>query len=239
MISPSFPAKYDKISAMDTQNEMTLEEAAGILDRGVRILFMVRHGERPRIDHEDPTFGAALPLTEAGYAMAVAFGRRLARFADDVQFLSSPLRRTRMTAAGIAEGMGVPDAPIPVDPLLGNSSFYFADQHAVFELFRDGSFFDKIFSYLKTGRQIGFHDLAPATDRLEEWCISRFTARLGIFTTHDLYNGAFLHARGVKTDFNEENWIRFLDSAAIFIGPDGSRSYALVRAGLSDRSRGV
>jgi len=224
---------------MQLRNEITLDEAIAELEHGSRALLMVRHGERPHIDHEDPTFGESLPLTDAGYAMSVAFGERLRAFAGDVQFMSSPLRRTRMTAAGIAEGMGVPDAPIPTDGLLGNSSFYFSDQQAVFELFRDGLFFDKIFAYFKAGRQIGFHPLGPATDRLEEWCLSYFTARLGIFTTHDLYNGAFLHARGVKTDFNESNWIRFLDSAAIFIRPDGTRSYALVRAGLSDRAVGV
>ena len=219
--------------------EITLDEAIAELERGSRALLMVRHGERPHIDHEDPTFGEALPLTDAGYAMSVTFGKRLKAFAGDVQFMSSPLRRTLMTATGIAEGMGMPDAPIPTDDLLGNSSFYFSDQQAVFELFRDGRFFDEIFAYFKAGRQIGFHPLDAATDRLEEWCLSHFTARLGIFTTHDLYNGAFLHARGVKTDFDESNWIRFLDSAAIFIRPDGTRSYALVRAGLSDRVTGV
>lgn len=224
---------------MEEKKEITLDEAVGEIENGSRALLMVRHGERPHIDHDDPTFGAALPLTEAGYEMSVTFGKRLSRFAAETQFLSSPLRRTRMTAQGIAEGMGMPDAEIPVDDLLGNSSFYFDDQRVVFELFRDGLFFEKIFDYFKAGRQTGFSDLASATDRLEEWCLGRFTARLGIFTTHDLYNGAFLHARGVKTDFNVSNWIRFLDSAAIFIRPDGSRRYALVRAGLSDRVTGV
>jgi hypothetical protein len=36
-----------------------------------------------------------------------------------------------------------------------------------------------------------------------------------------------------------ENWPRFLDSAAIILAPAGSRRYALVRAGLSDRVTGV
>ncbi len=221
------------------KKEITLEEAIEEIERGSRALMMVRHGERPHIDHEDPTFGSELPLTKAGYEMAVEVGRRMSRFAPETQFVSSPLRRTRMTAAGIAEGMGVPNADIPTDIQLGNSSFYFSDQHAVFEIFRDGDFFEKVFEYLQTGRQIGFNDLYEATDKLEEWYLSRFTARVGIFTTHDLYNGAFLHARGVKTDFCVENWIRFLDAATIFIRPDGTRRYALVRAGLTDRVTGV
>ena len=219
--------------------ELSLEDFCGEVDGGSRALLMVRHAERPHIDHDDPTFGEDLPITDAGAETSVRFGRALARFASGAQFLSSPLRRTRMTAECIARGMGIPDAPIPVDPLLGNSSFYFSDQHEVFELFRDGSFFEKIFSYFANGTLGGFNEIGKATDDLEEWCLSRFTARLGIFTTHDLYIGAYLHERKVKTDFTAANWLRFLDSAAILLRPDGSRDYALVRAGLSDRCTGV
>ena len=219
--------------------ESTLSDVSAELEAGSRVLLMVRHSERPHIDHDDPTFGAALPLTPAGHAMSVKFGELLRAHAGDVQFWSSPLRRTRETAACIAEGMGVPDAPIPVDDRLGNSSFYFADQHEVFELFRDGSFFDNVFRYLREGTLRGFNEIHSATDRLEAWCLERFTARLGIFTTHDLYNGAFLAARGVKTDFTLETWVRFLDSAAIILRPDGTRRYAFVRAGLTDRCVGV
>ena len=219
--------------------ELSLADLCAELDGGSRALLMVRHAERPHIDHDDPTFGEDLPLTDRGVETAVRFGRALARFSGDVQFLSSPLRRTRMTAECIARGMGVPDAPIPTDGLLGNSSFYFSDQREVFELFRDGSFFEKIFSYFASGAMRGFNEIGEATDRLEEWCLARFSARLGVFTTHDLYVGAYLHARKVKTDFDVSSWLRFLDSAAIFLRPDGSRGYALVRAGLSDRCVGV
>jgi len=224
---------------MGAMNEMTLQDVMDELRAGTRVLLMVRHAERPKMDHDDPTFGSALPLTPAGCDMSRRFGGILRDFTDGVQFLASPLRRTVMTAEEIARGMGVPAAPIPTDGLLGNESFYFADQREVFEAFRDGGFFEKVFAYLATGSYRGFNPLHAATDALEEWALARFTARLGIFTTHDLYNGAFLHARGVKTDFTVENWIRFLDSAAILIAPDGTRRYALVRAGLSDKCTGV
>ena len=216
---------------------MEIEEVQDLLRTGHRVLLMTRHSERPHIDHDDPTFGAALPITPHGEEMAVAFGGRFREFASDVQFLASPLRRTRMTAACIARGMGVPDAAIPTDDFLGNSTPYFADQHAVFELFRDGSFFEKVFSYLETGHQIGFADLMVATDALEEWVLARFTAKLGIFTTHDLYNGAFLKARGVVSAFTLESWVQFLDSAAIILAPDGSRRYALVRSRAAEAPR--
>ena len=209
---------------------MNLDEVKSELRQGSRVLLMVRHAERPHIDHDDPTFGAALPITEAGRLASESYGARLREFAPGAQFYASPLRRTIMTAEAIAKGMGLAAPDIPTDDKLGNSSFYFADQPAVFELFRDGSFYEKVFAYLRDGKQIGFADLHAATDALEEWALARFTGRLGIFTTHDLYNGAFLKARGVVESFTVETWVQFLDAAAIILRPDNTRRYALVRA---------
>lgn len=219
--------------------ESTLDDVAAELAAGSRVILMVRHAERPHIAHDDPTFGEALPLTPAGREMSVKFGEMLRPLAADVQFYASPLRRTRETAACIAQGMGIVNPEIPTAPCLGNSSFYFADQMEVFKLFRDGSFFKNVFAYLATGKQRGFNDLHEATDQLEAWCVAHMTARLGIITTHDLYNGAFLVARNVVKEFTFDTWIRFLDSAAIILRPDGSRRYAFVRAGLTDRCIGV
>ena len=47
--------------------------------------------------------------------------------------------------------MGLPGLDIGTDPLLGNDTFYCADQHEVFELFRDGEFFEKVFEYRSSG----------------------------------------------------------------------------------------
>ena len=89
------------------------------------------------------------------------------------------------------------------------------------------------------GLGCGQPGLHAATDALEEWCLAHFTAPFAVFTTHDLYIAAFLAARNVISRFTEANWPRFLDSAAIILAPDGTRRYALVRAGLSDRVTGV
>ena len=219
--------------------EMTLEDVRALLRAGNRVLLMTRHAERPHIDHEDPSFGATLPLTAAGEEMSRAFGRMLRDFASVVQFASSPLRRTMMTTECIAEGMGVAQPGIAPHDALGNGTFYFADQHAVWEEFRDGSFFQKCFAYFEKGTYRGFAELHVATDALEEWCLAHFTAPFAVFTTHDLYIAAFLAARNVISRFTVANWPRFRDSAAIILAPDGSRRYALVRAGLSDRVTGV
>lgn len=212
---------------------MKLEDVRDLLETGNRVLLMTRHAERPHIDPDDPSFGESLPITEHGMRMAEAFGRQFRAFASDVQFFSSPLRRTRMTAQYIAKGMDIDHPEIPTDGRLGNSSFYFADQHAVFELFRDGTFFQKVFAYIEKGHQTGFADLRAATDALEDWVLACFTRRLGIFTTHDLYNGAFLACRGVVPKFTVENWIQYLDSAAIVLAPDGTRSYRLIRSEIA------
>ena len=209
---------------------MNIDDVKSELRQGSRVLLMVRHAERPHIDHDDPTFGAALPITENGRLAAEGYGARLREFATETQFYASPLRRTIMTAEAIARGMGLSAPDIPTDDKIGNNSFYFTDLSAVFGLFRDGSFYEKVFAYLRNGRQIGFADIHAATDALEEWALVRFTGRLGIFTTHDLYNGAFLKARGVVESFTVETWIQFLDAAAIIVHPDGSRRYALVRS---------
>ena len=231
--------EVDELCRRQPLGEITLDDVNAELKKGCRVLLLVRHGERPKIDNEDPTFGESLPLTAEGLRTSREMGARLKNFAGDVQFLSSPLRRTVMTASGIAEGMGIHNAEIPTDILLGNDTFYCADQHEVFELFRDGNFFEKVFEYLDTGVQRGFRQITEATDALEEWALGKFTAKLGIFTTHDLYNAAFLHERGVKRDWCVSNWVRFLDSAAIILDEDGTRRYAFLRTGLSTGIVGV
>ena len=209
---------------------MNLEDVRDELRQGNRVLLMVRHAERPHLDHEDPTFGAELPITENGRRAAEAYGARLREFANVVQFYASPLRRTVMTAEAIARGMGVTAPDIPTDDKIGNGSFFFTDQLAVFNLFRDGSFYEHVFAYLRDRHQTGFADIHSAADALEKWVLERFTGQLGIFTTHDLYNGAYLKARGVVESFTIETWIQFLDAAAIIIPPAGHRRSALVRA---------
>lgn len=217
---------------MEIPNEISIETVRELVLKGWRVLLMMRHAEREHISPDDPTFGAALPITPAGRAAALALGRRLAGL--EVQFLSSPLNRTRLTACAVAEGMGLADVwnagTIPVDGRLGNESFYFADRMAVWGLFRKGDFYPEVFRYIRDGRNTGFNDLREASDRLEEFVLSRFTAPLGVFTTHDLYNGAFLSAKGARPQgWTVESWVRFLDSAAILVDPAGRRHYALAR----------
>ena len=220
-------------------SEIDVDRVREELSRGSRVLLVVRHAERPRIDNEDKTFGAHLPLTPAGERMSEEFGRMLKGASDDVQFMASPLRRTVLTARFIARGMGIDVPVIPTDAAIGNSSAYIADELKVWELFRDGRFFEKMIDYFERGEQYGFNTLKEATDAFEEYCLSLFTGKLGIFSSHDVYIAAFAKGRGILPAVVRENWPRFLDSIAIIVDPDGTRRYRFVRAGLTDGICGV
>ena len=214
--------------------EITYDDVAGLLRGGAGVALMMRHAERPHIDPEDPTFGESLPITEAGAEKAKRVGEKLKGAAGSVCFLSSPLNRTRLTAANVAHGMGVDDTwnfdTIPVDKAIGNSSFYYADVDKVWRLFRGGAFYELSFKYIRDGEMEGFAPLAEATDALEDFILKHATAQLSIFTTHDLFTAAFLSGRGAAPEWTIANWVAFLDSAAIITHPDGRREYAIVRS---------
>lgn len=219
--------------------EWTVDDIRAELARGCRVVLLTRHAERPKIDNNDPTFGDALPLTAEGQRTSEELGHRLRGAATDVQFRASPLKRTVLTAQLIAKGMGIENPTIIEDAAIGNGSAFIESEAEVWELFRDGVFFPKMIDYLQKGIQRGFAPLAPAADAFEAYVLSLFTAQLGIFTTHDVYLVAYLHARGVKTDFVYENWPRFLDIAAIVLDPNGTCRYGFVRTGLSIHCCGV
>lgn len=224
---------------MSAEREIGFAEVREELARGNRVLLLVRHGERMRIDHEDPTFGETVPLTPTGEATARRFGAALRGSSAAVEFRASPLLRTVRTAELIAEEMGFSSADIVRDDLIGNASPFYSDRREAWQEFRNGRFFACAMEYLARGVRRGFSPLAPAAEAYEKYVTDIFTATLGVFVTHDIFIAAYLHAKGVKTDFNPDNWPRFLDAAAIFIEPSGRRRHAFVRTGLSTRACGI
>lgn len=217
---------------------------------GGRAILLVRHAERGKIDPKDPTFGDSLPITEEGRRTARRLGEMLADCGADalesVRFVSSPLLRTRMTAAEIAAGMGLGGRDIPAYGCLGNESFYYNNTSKVLEAFTPPeNFFPACFRYMDEGSLDGFNPLAEATDAMEKWLFEQTgNARVLIAATHDLYIAAFLAARNAYTERSRETWPRFLDAAAIYLeGGSGqplrAARYALVRTGLSDRITGI
>ena len=219
--------------------EISVEELKNELRRGTKVMLLVRHGERPKMDPTDPSFGDSLALTYDGARTAKKMGKMFAEFRDRVQFYASPLRRTRMTAERIAAGMGIADPDVPTDELLGNGSFYYDDPAEVLDVFQPKNFFPACFEYFRTARQRGFRDLYVATDEFETWLTEHASKDFFVVSTHDLYIAAFLYARKAVPEFTKENWPCFLDGCAIMIDPDGTRRYALLRTGLSTGIVGV
>ena len=223
--------------------ETDFDGIARALRSGGRVALLLRHGERPKIDPEDPTFGDRLPLTPEGERTALLFGKTLAEFAPLATFCSSPLARTRITASLVAKGMGVPDAPIEIDGRLGNESFYYEDASVVLQVFNPPeNFFPASFEYMETGKLRGFKPLAESSDALEDWIDGHFATRLLIVATHDLYIASFLASRGAYSDRSLATWPRFLDAGAIFDPPGAEgrkgRKYAILRSRLSDGING-
>ena len=214
--------------------EITLEDLKGELRRGVRCILQLRHAERPKMDPRDPSFGDDLHLTREGARTARLLGESLAEFSDGAAFCSSPLARTRETAALVAEGMGLEGVAIPAHECLGNGSFYYDDPLKVLDVYNTTGFFEASFAYCE-GRPVpGLRDIRAAADECEDFLVREAgDSRLFIAATHDSYIAAFLAARRAVGRFSKRNWPRFLDGAAILVYPDGTRRYELVRAGLS------
>ena len=220
--------------------EMTIEEVKAEIRKGARAILQVRHAERPKMDPDDPTFGDALHLTREGVRTARLLGESLAEFSGDVAFASSPLTRARETADCIAEGMGLAGAPVPTDAKLGNESFFYEDPLRVVKLFKEMEFFNACFTYFKEKRLPGLRDIGEAADDCERWLDEHSQGRrLFVVVTHDCYIAAFLNVRGAYGPGSRKDWVRFLDGGVTLIYPDGSRRYALVRAGLSHGICGV
>ncbi len=222
-----------------TMPEISLNDVLAELDRGSKVILQVRHAERPKIDPDDATFGDKLPLTAEGERSAREFGIRLSKYKGEVEFHSSPLLRTRMTAALIAEGMGRDVTDISTHERLGNGTFYYNDPSEVVEVFKPANFFNACFDYMRTGKMSGFNNLESASSALEEWLLNLAKKQLTIATTHDLYIAAFLASRNAYTEFSRDTWPRFLDAGAIIVSANGERRYAFVRTGLSDGIVGV
>lgn len=220
--------------------EITIEELKAELRKGARAILQVRHAERPKMDPDDPSFGDELHLTREGVRTAKLLGAALAEFADDVGFASSPLTRTRETAECIAEGMGLKGAPVYTDMQLGNESFFYEDPLQVLKTFKELEFFNACFTYFREKRLPGFKEIGGAADACERWLDEHAGGhRLFIAVTHDCYIAAFLNVRGAYGPGSRKDWVRFLDGGVTLIYPDGSRKYALVRAGLSHGICGV
>ena len=189
-----------------------------------RCILLARHGRRPRIAEADPTFGENLPITDDGREMALACGRALRAGppAGEWAFWASRLRRTRLTAACVAEGLGVPDAPVGVSVEASIPGLWIEDVAETHRhYFAEGSvpFTNRL---LRDGRAEGYRPIAESTRLTLEWASTfDFGARIVFVATHDVFLACLLQGLGVGR-FSSDDWVGFLQGCALFQRPDGS-----------------
>lgn len=197
------------------------ERARGTSGRAV---ILARHGERPSIDRDDPTFGRTLPLTAAGEALARACGRTLRGIAapEDWTFGASSLRRTMLTAQYVAEEIGAPPEAVPVCPEVGIPGLWVEDAARVHAAqLRDG-----VYAYhdrqMREDIADGFWPIAQCTRNVLRWLSGPAIAtRLAFFSTHDCHLGCLLVGLGAAR-IDAAHWVGFLQGCALFREPDGS-----------------
>ena len=182
-------------------------------DQSVKGILFLRHAERPPLEKDDPTFGAALGITDNGVKMTQSCGKILGSIEGCV-FGATPMRRTHETARVLADSMGYSGANIFDAPEAGVAGIYaenFAEIHKGYE--REGAipFTDK---YLNTGTASGYVPLKEGTRRICKWLTETdFGGRCTVIVSHDIFIAAILRSLDVGI-FDSENWIGFLQAAA-------------------------
>ncbi len=185
-----------------------------------KCILLIRHAERPKIQENDATFGEHLGLTDSGIAMAHQCGRTLAGL-DDCSFGASPMRRTRETAQYIAAGMGLDNVTVFDAPEAGVSGLWVNDRallHSFYKKEGSAAFTDR---YLREGHAEGYQSISEGTARMSDWLTqSDFGARCTLITSHDIFVASLLQGLGVR-QFNSNEWVGYLQSAALVEDTDG------------------
>lgn len=191
---------------------------------GRRGVILARHGERPHIDPADTTFGSMLPLTAGGEALARSCGRSLREAGDPSEwtFGASAFRRTRLTAAYVAEEIGADPATVEDCAEVGIPGLWIEDAAVVHECqLREGvrNYHER---QMRDGWADGFLPSAESARKVLKWVAGpAIRTRLAFFSTHDCHLGCLLNATGaacIRTD----HWVGFLQGCALLEQPDGT-----------------
>lgn len=203
------------------------EAAARAAEPGAgRCVWLVRHGERPPIAEDDPTYGENLGLTPAGRELALACGRGVAAAGRPADWAlhASRYRRTMLTAATVAEGMGRAGAPVAECAEVSLPGLWITDMpetHRSYRKYGTAEFTDLFMRGEATG---GYLPIPESTRLAMDWIRGAdFGARCALVVTHDIFLAALMRGLGVFP-FDSEHWVGFLQGAALFEGPDGAWS---------------
>lgn len=193
----------------------------GWLEAGRKVILYVRHGERPPIAPDDPTFGAALELTPRGRECALSIGSALRGAVRSFQLKASPMQRTRITARLIAEGAGL-GAGLPVEDSVEISvRNVFLDPGAVHDEMDRVGVMDFMLSYLEKGEAPFCRPLHEAKDLAVGFLERDAKAQLNLYCGHDFMIAAALAGLELAR-YTAETWIPFLTGLAMASRPDGT-----------------
>lgn len=208
------------------------EAAAAAREFPGRCVLFARHGQRPSIEPNDPTYGRLLPLTPEGEALARACGKalRAAGTPSEWTFGASSLRRTLLTAQYVAEEIGADPTCVSATPEVGIPGLWIDDLPTVFahqKRLGIQTYHDR---QARDGFIPGFAPSEVSAQRVLQWLAAPTTlsTRLAFFSTHDCHLAALLNALAIA-NIDAQHWVGFLQGCALFFHPDGSiRAHYLV-----------
>ena len=189
----------------------------------LRCVALVRHGQRPAISVDDPTYGENLPLTAEGEALARACGRDLAAAGPGREvwaFVASRLLRTRLTAACAAEAFGAGAGDVAVSEEASLPGLWIVDQdatHRFYEAEGPVPYTDRL---MRDGWAEGYRPVGESTRLAMEWVGRGFGARCAFVATHDVFLALLMNGLGVDR-FRTDRWVGFLQGCALFERADG------------------
>ena len=189
----------------------------------LRCVALVRHGERPPIDPTDPTFGANLPLSEAGRRMARECGQALAKAGPPLgewSFLASVLLRTRITAGCVASAMGADENSVRTSAEASIPGIWIEDQARLFRHYHAEGAVPFTDRFMRDGRAEGYRPIAETTPLAMKWLNRGFGSRCAFIATHDVFAAMLLRGTGAASP-TCEHWVAFLQGCAFFERPDG------------------
>ncbi len=226
-------SEENKEVCAETANLMAFDVLRAALARGGQVTLLMRHAERPPLDPTDTSFGALLPITEAGRETATRLGgliRDVLR-PKRINFHASETLRTVQTAECmraeiLRAGTGMDVTEILHEPVLGGASPFFGSLEERMALIAEGRYLDRLNDYFRVGEQRGYRPLRPATREMEErlFALANGEGGLTVAVTHDVNVACFLAGWEVCTSFFSETWPHYLDAAVIIRENDGTVS---------------
>lgn len=198
----------------------------------MKILFILRHAERPAIT--DGTVGNELALTPNGVHQTTRLATSLPRKILSIE--SSPILRCTQTAELIAEHHGYPLVSIRHSNLLGDPGFIIADADLAWTNWVEKGA-EAVNEHLLSGTSIwpGFRDLNEAVAEMRraiEKMLTESDDGVHVWVTHDTIV-ATLASRLQQTPLELEEWPDFLGGLTIQLGNEGRLSVSYSSSAIS------